>query len=38
MEAENKQQRILAVKRVKHGENPESICTVLGKSRACLYK
>jgi putative transposase len=38
MEEENKQHRILAVQRFKNGENPESICTSLGKSKFWLYK
>ena len=38
MEEENKQQRILAVRRFKSGESPESICISLGKSKAWLYK
>ena len=38
MEEKNKQQRIFAVRRFKEGENPESICTSLGKSRSWLYK
>jgi len=33
-----KQHRILAVQRFKNGENPESICTSLGKSKFWLYK
>jgi len=38
MEDENKLHRILAVQRFKNGENPESICTSLGKSKVWLYK
>jgi len=38
MEEENKQHRILAVQRFENGENPEAICTSLGKSKAWLYK
>lgn len=38
MEDENKQHRILAVQRFKAGENPEAICTSLGKSKSWLYK
>jgi len=38
MEDKIKQHRILAVQRFKNGENPESICTSLGKSRVWLYK
>jgi putative transposase len=38
MEEEKKQQRILAVERFNSGENPESICTSFGKSKAWLYK
>jgi transposase InsO family protein len=33
-----KHHRILAVQRFKNGENPESICTSLGKSKFWLYK
>src|SRR3989339_1463746 len=33
-----KQHRILAVRRFKNGESPESICTSLGKSKVWLYK
>lgn len=33
-----KQHRILAVQRFKNGENPESICASLGKSKVWLYK
>jgi putative transposase len=38
MKEEDKEQRILAVQRFKSGENPESICTSLNKSKAWLYK
>jgi putative transposase len=38
MEEEIKQLRVLAIQRFKAGENPESICTSLGKSRFWLYK
>jgi len=38
MEKENKQKRILAVKRFINGESPESICASLGKSKVWLYK
>jgi transposase InsO family protein len=38
MEEEIKQLRVLAVQRFKSGENPESICISLGKSRFWLYK
>ena len=38
MKEEDKEQRILAVPRYKSGENPESICTSLNKSKAWLYK
>lgn len=38
MEVEIKQHRILAVERFKNGENPEAICTSLGKSKSWLYK
>lgn len=38
MKDEIKQLRALAVQRFKNGENPESICTSLGKSRFWLYK
>ena len=38
MEDENKQIRALAVRRFRNGENPETICTSLGKSRSWLYK
>lgn len=38
MEDKIKQLRALAVHRFKAGENPESICTALGKSRFWLYK
>jgi transposase InsO family protein len=38
MEKENKQQRFAAVERFRNGENPVSICTSLGKSKAWLYK
>ena len=38
MDNKIKQCRILAVKRFMAGENPESICASLGKSRVWLYK
>jgi|SRR5664280_307336 len=38
MKEEEKEQRILAVQRFKSGENPESICTSLNKSKSWLYK
>jgi transposase InsO family protein len=38
MKEEDNVQRILAVQRFKSGENPESICTSLNKSKAWLYK
>jgi len=38
MDEEIKQHRILAVERFKNGENPETICTSLGKSKSWLYK
>src|SRR5664279_498994 len=37
-EEEDKEQRILAVQRFKSGENQESICTSLNKSKSWLYK
>lgn len=33
MKEKDKEQRILAVQRFKSGENPESICTSLNKSK-----
>ena len=38
MEKEIEQYRILAVERFNNGENPDAICTSLGKSRRWLYK
>jgi hypothetical protein len=38
MEEEIKLHRILAVKRFKNGESPETICASLGKSKFWLYK
>lgn len=38
MEDEIKRDRVLAVQRFKAGENPESICTSLGKTKVWLYK
>jgi len=38
MEDKIKRDRILAVQRFKAGENPESICTSLGRTKVWLYK
>ncbi|MCF6265796.1 MAG: IS481 family transposase, partial [Desulfuromusa sp.] len=38
MDNKLKRYRVLAVQRFMAGENPESICASLGKSRAWLYK
>jgi len=38
MEDEIKRHRALAVQRYKAGENPEAICTSLGKSKSWLYR
>lgn len=38
MKDDIQQERILAVRRLRHGEKPETICTSLGRSRSWLYK